>query len=58
MFIFIVIISFLIILCFGYLIWMDEQIYNPPEIPETELEKRARSIKYRLKDADRLLHKY
>jgi hypothetical protein len=37
---------------------MDEQIYNPPEIPETELEKRARSIKYRLKDANRLIHKY
>jgi hypothetical protein len=46
MFIFIVTILFLLI-CLGYLVWIEEQIYNPPEIPETELEKRAKSIKYR-----------
>ena len=57
MFIFIVTILFLLI-CLGYLVWIEEQIYNPPEIPETELEKRTKSIKYRLKDANRLLHKY
>ena len=37
----------------GYLVWADDQIDNPPEMPETELEKRARFIKYRLKDLNR-----
>ena len=40
----------LAVFCLGYLVWMDDQIENPPVMPETELEKRARSIKYRLKD--------
>ena len=43
----------MMLVCLGYLVWMDDQIDNPPDIPETDLEKRARSIKYRLKDLNR-----
>ena len=36
----------------GYLMWMDEQIYNPPRMPETEQEKLVRDIKLRIADAE------
>ena len=36
----------------GYLVWMDEQIYNPPRIPETEQERVVRDIKERIKVAE------
>jgi len=54
MFIFMLVVCLVMMLvCLGYLVWMDDQIDNPPDIPETDLEKRARSIKYRLKDLNR-----
>ena len=54
MFIFMLVVCLcLMVFCLGYLVWADDQIDNPPEMPETELEKRARSIKYRLKDLNR-----
>lgn len=54
MFIFMLVVCLcLMVFCLGYLVWMDDQIDNPPEIPETDLEKRARSIKYKLKDLNR-----
>jgi len=36
----------------GYLVWMDEQIHNPPRIPETEQERAVRDIKERIKVAE------
>ena len=36
----------------GYLVWMDEQIYNPPRIPETDQERAVRDIKERIKVAE------
>jgi len=54
MFIFMLVVCLcLMVFCLGYLVWMDDQIANPPEIPETDLEKRARAIKYKLKDLNR-----
>jgi hypothetical protein len=36
----------------GYLVWMDDQIYNPKYIPETEQEKQVREMKLRIQDAE------
>jgi hypothetical protein len=36
----------------GYLMWMDEQIYNPPRMPETEQEKHVREMKLRIHNAE------
>lgn len=36
----------------GYLVWMDEQIYNPPKIPQTEAERKVVDIKERIKVAE------
>lgn len=36
----------------GYLLWMDEQIHNPPRIPETEQEKHVREMKLRIHNAE------
>ena len=46
----IVITTYLIGILF-YVAWMDDKIYNPPYIPETEAEKLVRSIKLRIADA-------
>ena len=47
---FIVVITSLVGMLF-YLAWMENEIYNPPHIPETEAEKIVRSIKLRIADA-------
>jgi hypothetical protein len=36
----------------GYLVWMDDQIYNPPHIPETESERHVREMKLRIHNAE------
>ena len=36
----------------GYLVWMDDQIYNPPHIPETEAERHVREMKLRIHNAE------
>lgn len=46
----IVIVTYLIGMLF-YLAWMENEIYNPPSIPETEAEKLIRNIKLRIADA-------
>lgn len=47
----IVIVTYLIGMLF-YLAWMENEIYNPPHIPETEAEKLVRNIKLRIADAE------
>ena len=36
----------------GYLVWMDDQIYNPPYMPETESERHVREMKLRIHNAE------
>ena len=47
---FIVVITSLVGMLF-YLAWMENEINNPPSIPETEAEQLVRSIKLRIADA-------
>tara|TARA_R100001510_G_C7615226_1_gene177605 strand:+ start:377 stop:568 length:192 start_codon:yes stop_codon:yes gene_type:complete len=46
----IVIIYMIAILCMA--MWMDEQTYRTPHIPETESEARCRHLKLRIKQAE------
>jgi hypothetical protein len=36
----------------GYLVWMDDQIYNPPYMPETEAERHVKEMKLRIHNAE------
>ena len=36
----------------GYLVWMDDQIYNPKYMPETESERHVREMKLRIHNAE------
>lgn len=36
----------------GFMVWMDEQLYKTPHIPETDIEKRVRDIRLRIADAN------
>ena len=46
----IVIIYMIAILCMA--MWMDEQTYRTPHIPETESEKHVRQMKLRIQQAE------
>ena len=39
----------------GYLVWMDDQIYNPKYIPETEQEKKRYDAALRRKQLSLVL---
>ena len=50
--VFISIFLMLLVGMLGYLVWMDDQIYNPPYMPETESEKHVRQMKLRIQQAE------
>ena len=41
-----------LIVCLGYVVWMDEMLYREPHIPEFDSERKCREIKTRLKDIE------
>ena len=41
-----------LLVCLGYVVWMDEQLYREPYIPEFDSERKVREIKSRLKDIE------
>ena len=41
-----------LIVCLGYVVWMDEMLYREPDIPEFDSERKCREIKLRLKDIE------
>ena len=44
--------SILLVVILGYAVYMEDQLMNPPKIPETELEKSVRKIKLQIADAE------
>ena len=36
----------------GYLVWMDDQIYNPQYMHETEAERHVKEMKLRIHNAE------
>ena len=47
-----IIASILLVVILGYAVYMEDQLLNPPKIPETELEKSVRKIKLQIADAE------
>tara|TARA_B100000085_G_scaffold127050_1_gene115675 strand:- start:111 stop:296 length:186 start_codon:yes stop_codon:yes gene_type:complete len=41
-----------LLVCLGYVVWMDDQLYREPYIPEFDSERKVREIKSRLKDIE------
>ena len=41
-----------LLVCLGYVVWMDDQLYREPYIPEFDSERKVREIKTRLKDIE------
>ena len=41
-----------LLVCLGYVVWMDDQLYREPHIPEFDSERKVREIKTRLKDIE------
>ena len=41
-----------LIVCLGYVVWMDEMLYKEPHIPEFDSERKCREIKLRLADIE------
>jgi len=50
----VVFITFMVlsVVIIGWCVWMDEQIDNDVEFPESELEKSVRNIKFRIAEAE------
>lgn len=44
--------SILLVVILGYAVYMEDQLMNPPSIPETESERSVRSLKMRISDAE------
>jgi uncharacterized protein YneF (UPF0154 family) len=47
-----IIASILLVVILGYAVYMEDQLMNPPSIPETESERSVRSLKMRIADAE------
>ena len=41
-----------LLVCLGYIVWMDDQLYREPYIPEFDSERKVREIKLRLADLE------
>tara|TARA_Y100000004_G_scaffold177344_1_gene218844 strand:+ start:635 stop:829 length:195 start_codon:yes stop_codon:yes gene_type:complete len=41
-----------LLVCLGYVVWMDEMLYREPNIPEFDSERKVREIKLRLADLE------
>ena len=41
-----------LLVCLGYVVWMDEMLYREPYIPEFDSERKCREIKLRLADIE------
>ena len=50
--VFVSIFVMILIVLLGYLLWMDDQIYNPPYMPETEAERHVKEMKLRIHNAE------
>lgn len=44
--------SILLVIILGYAVYMEDQLMNPPSIPETESERSVRNLKMRISDAE------
>ena len=44
--------SILLVVILGYAVYMEDQLMNPPSIPETENEKSVRILKLRIAEAE------
>ena len=44
--------AILFIALLGFVWWMEDGLYNPKPIPETESEKFVRNLKMRISDAE------
>ena len=41
-----------LLICLGYVVYMDDQLYREPCIPEFDSERKVREIKLRLSDIE------
>jgi len=41
-----------LLICLGYVVYMDDQLYREPYIPEFDSERKVREIKLRLSDIE------
>lgn len=41
-----------LLICLGYVVYMDDQLYREPYIPEFDSERKVREIKLRLADIE------